>query len=170
MFTFGAKEMGRFLELSEEIGAKTEYKNGVMADWPEVKERSELMDKARARYDKSLKHEPAATQDVNAVLDHAIQISREAILNDHTGLAETISEMQKVIKGYAWLKDYTDWGSYSYTERNEITLRNEITYCLNELEKIAKAGLNESGDKSREWVNTISDRLRQNTKQEGDGK
>lgn len=87
-----------------------------------------------------------------------LKIAREAILRDHTGLADTINKMIGVIRGYDWIAR-GEWGSYEYHEQTKETLQKEISYCFQEILKIGNRGLNESGNRSFAWVNEIETKI-----------
>lgn len=87
-----------------------------------------------------------------------LKLSREAILRDHTGLADTINNMIVVVKGYDWITR-GEWGSYDYTEQTVETLQQEVSNCFRELLLIGNRGLNESGNRSFAWVEEIESKI-----------
>ena len=87
-----------------------------------------------------------------------LRIAREAILLDHTGLAYSISKMIEVINGYDWIAR-GEWGSYDPSERTVETLQKEISSCFDELIKIGKFGLKNSGKRSFAWTNEIDSKI-----------
>jgi hypothetical protein len=87
-----------------------------------------------------------------------VQEAIEAIKTDHTGLAGTIAEMQRVIKGYDWIPS-KQWGSYDCSQQNVTTLQDEVGNCFEELEEIASKGLKNSGHQAQNWVNEIRRRI-----------
>lgn len=69
----------------------------------------------------------------------------KALLNrDQTGLAAGLGAVQKVVGSYAWLP-LGEWGSYSYEEHTQETLRKEIGWAFDAISEIATRHLEQSG-------------------------
>lgn len=100
--------------------------------------------------------------------DKVLIKAREAIFHDHTGLAEIINKMLKLVEKYEWI-ERGEWGSYQYDERNVETLTKEICWCFEELRELGKTGLKQSGNRATEWILKIEKEIAElhQSKQEG---
>ena len=66
------------------------------------------------------------------------------ITYDRSGLAAALNDLRNLIEGYSWIVE-DEWGSYSYEQRNDETLRKEFRYLyFTALDRIQKA-LRDSG-------------------------
>lgn len=87
-----------------------------------------------------LKRAPAAPD----ARDERIRELEGALDRDKTGLGSGLNRVREIAKGYGWISA-GEWGSYDYTERTEETLRREVGWCLEAIEKAARETLEASG-------------------------
>lgn len=69
---------------------------------------------------------------------------RKLIEFDRTGLANALVRCRNVVGNYGWIPAGS-WGSYEWDERHMTNLRAEIARAFDEIDKIAKDALQESG-------------------------
>src|SRR5262245_60881526 len=69
---------------------------------------------------------------------------RALINRDRTGLAAGLNAVSRVVAGYSWLPA-GEWGSYTYEQQTEETLRREIGQAFSAIEGIATRHLHQSG-------------------------
>jgi len=86
-------------------------------------------------------------------------VCRKAIHKDKTGLAESLSKIRTLAKGYDWIPN-DEWGDYDYTQRTIKTLQKEVGFLLGELEKISYEGLRDSGERVNEYIKSFEESLR----------
>lgn len=67
-----------------------------------------------------------------------------ALDRDKTGLGTGLNRVCELARGYGWISA-GEWGSYDYTQRTEETLRREVGWCLEAIEKTAREALEASG-------------------------
>lgn len=91
-------------------------------------------------------------------LREALEAARDALNIDRTGLAAGLNEVKRIAKGYRWLPN-GEWGSYSWEHRSEETLRKEVGWMIDGLEKAADAALHASGDLADKSVRAITTAL-----------
>ncbi len=69
----------------------------------------------------------------------------ELISRDGTGLANALDNTRKLLRSYSWLGEPDVWGSYSYEDQHEGTLRKELASMLDDIEKVSRDAMIESG-------------------------
>jgi len=87
-----------------------------------------------------------------------MEIVRNCINRDCSGLAETIAKMRVVINGYRWIPA-GEWGSYPHDKYTLETLQSEIGWMIDELDRIATQGLKESGTRVADHIKLIEQRM-----------
>lgn len=85
-----------------------------------------------------------------AQLEAELARVKKLIHRDQTGLANAMNRIQAVFRGYGWLANFEEWGSYEWDERTMTNLRAEFARCFDEVEQIAKEALRASGDLANE--------------------
>lgn len=92
------------------------------------------------------------------VMEKNLALVRDVISKDQSGLAEALSKIQTLAKGYDWIPN-GEWGNYDYTQRTAETLQRECGYLLTEIEKIAYKGLLDSGNRVIAHVRSCEESL-----------
>jgi len=93
------------------------------------------------------------------VLDEKYQLIRNVINIDQSGLAEALTKIRALAKGYDWIPN-GEWGSYDYTKRTIETLQKECGFLLAEIEKISYEGLRDSGERVNKHIKSVEESLR----------
>lgn len=81
-----------------------------------------------------------------AELEAEVGRLKKLIDRDQTGLAIAMNRIQAAFRGYGWLANPEEWGSYEWDERTMTNLRSEFGRCFDEVERIATEALRASGD------------------------
>ena len=77
---------------------------------------------------------------------------RAALNRDKTGLGAALNEIRVEVRGRSWMAPDGNWASYSYEDHNTETLRKEIGWAFDAIEKIAADALSASGKLAHETL------------------